>query len=347
MSNNQQPLVTISFPVYEGDDYVSDSINSVLAQDYENLEIIIIDDCGKTNAMQIVRDCIERFPKKRDIRILRQPHNMEQGPARNRSLDEAKGEYIFFMDADDTITENCISLMVSTILKEQVTFVEGCSRTLDGHIYTQNDSLHKQCVKGDRTLLDAIYHNQLKCAFYITNKLFNIEFLRKNNIRCISPHFDDFHHAFQVFCKATSCVVLPDITYKYTIRSGQITQTYKSNVTLATAEIVRNFVCLEYKELEDWEDSVTRERALLKCLKMGMPFIYKAYRSTHISKETAKSIAKDILSYPKLRKTDYSEFSKYEEKKHLYYRILQTFPLPIRLILFRCVNFTIYKKKGV
>lgn len=59
-----QPLVTISFPVYEGDEYVAESIKSVLNQDYENLEIIIIDDCGKTNAMQIVRDCVKRYGKR-------------------------------------------------------------------------------------------------------------------------------------------------------------------------------------------------------------------------------------------------------------------------------------------
>lgn len=347
-NNKQHPLVTLSFPVYEGDEYVAESIKSVLNQDYENLEIIIIDDCGKTNAMQIVRDCIERFPKKRNIRILRQPHNMEQGPARNRSLDEAKGEYIFFMDADDTITENCISLMAETMMEKRVDFVEGWHRSTDGEIFTQNDCLERQEIlhNEERTLLDAIYHNKLKCAFYITNKLFSVDFLRRNNIRCISPHYDDFHHAFTVFSKATSCVVLPNTTYLYHRHEGQITRTYRKEITLATAEIVRNFVCLQYEVLDKWPDPITRERALLESLKKGMPFTYKAYRSSKVPDKFAKKMGKDVVGFPKLRKVDYSAFKAYEKKKHQYYRAIQIFPPLIRLSIVRIITFTTYRIKG-
>lgn len=336
-----QPLVTISFPVYEGDDYMADSINSVLKQDYENLEIIIIDDCGKTNAMQIVRDCIERFPKKRNIRILRQPHNMEQGPARNRSIDEAKGDYIFFMDADDILSENAISLLVKEILAEEVDFVEGGRRNDSGVFLAQNRCTERQIIKGE-CLFDSIWHNRLSCDFYVTNKLFSISFLRKNNIKCLTPHFDDFHFAMLSFMKSHSCVVIPDITYINTSRPEQITRTYKRNITLATAQIVRTFVTEEYKLLDHWNNSVTRERAILRDIKLGMPFCYKAFRSKQVCNRFALSMLHDILCYPKLRKVDHSLFSNYEKSKHRYYKAIQSMPYTLRFLAAIAVNFSSY-----
>lgn len=144
------------------------------------------------------------------------------------------------------------------------------------------------------------------------------------------------------FMKSHSCVVIPDITYINTSRPEQITRTYKRNITLATAQIVRTFVTEEYKLLDHWNNSVTRERAILRDIKLGMPFCYKAFRSKQVCNRFALSMLHDILCYPKLRKVDHSLFSNYEKSKHRYYKAIQSMPCTLRLLAAIAVNFSSY-----
>lgn len=87
-------LVSVIIPVFNGEAYISEAIDSVYGQTWSNLEIIVIDD-GSTDgtAALLARD-------NRDVRYVHQP-NAGIGAARNRGLDCARGEYISFIDADD------------------------------------------------------------------------------------------------------------------------------------------------------------------------------------------------------------------------------------------------------
>ena len=88
------PLVSIIMPVYNSSAYVADAIRSVLDQDYEQKEVIVVDD-GLTDSTPIILQCFEG-----KIRVLRQA-NAGPGAARNLGLKQAKGTYVAFLDADD------------------------------------------------------------------------------------------------------------------------------------------------------------------------------------------------------------------------------------------------------
>ena len=105
--------ISIGMPVYNVEKYIKRSILSVLNQSIEcNLEILVIDDCGTDHSIDIVRDLQQNHPRGKDIRIVRQPHNMGCWAARNRVLDEAQGKYIFLIDSDDYLFEKKIKLLV-------------------------------------------------------------------------------------------------------------------------------------------------------------------------------------------------------------------------------------------
>lgn len=91
------PLISIITPVYNAESYIKQSIDSVLLQTYPNWELILIDDCSTDNSINII------YPYLSDPRIKLFQNNVNQGPAlsRNRGLDNAKGDYITFLDADD------------------------------------------------------------------------------------------------------------------------------------------------------------------------------------------------------------------------------------------------------
>lgn len=90
-------LVSIIMPSYNTAKYISDSINSVIAQTYPDWELIIVDDCSTDNSL----DVIASFDDPRII-VLQNEKNSGAAVSRNYALREAKGEWIAFLDSDDT-----------------------------------------------------------------------------------------------------------------------------------------------------------------------------------------------------------------------------------------------------
>ena len=90
-----EPLVSIVIPYFNKKDTIGRSLNSVLAQNYQFWELIIIDDCGNEKLD------IGQLPKDNRISILYNDKNLGAAVTRQRGLDESKGEYIAFLDADD------------------------------------------------------------------------------------------------------------------------------------------------------------------------------------------------------------------------------------------------------
>lgn len=90
-------LISIIIPIYNGEDYLEQCINSVLNQTIKELEIICIDDGSTDSSVEIIHK-YQRFEKR--IILLRQ-NNQGQGKARNNGIKIATGKYISFLDADD------------------------------------------------------------------------------------------------------------------------------------------------------------------------------------------------------------------------------------------------------
>jgi len=105
------PFFSIVIPVYNRYDLVKETINSVLNQEMQNFEIVIIDD-GSTDGSGKKLD--EVFGIVPGIRIIHQP-NLERGAARNRGIKEAKGEYVVLLDSDDRLLPNHLSTLFKYI----------------------------------------------------------------------------------------------------------------------------------------------------------------------------------------------------------------------------------------
>ncbi|HFH9836892.1 TPA: glycosyltransferase family 2 protein [Streptococcus suis] len=98
--------VSVIVPVYNGEKYLSQCVESILKQDYQNLEIILINDGSRDGTATI---CEEFKQKDSRVRVVHKPKNEGLGAGRNTSLEIATGEYIVFVDADDWIDPNHVS----------------------------------------------------------------------------------------------------------------------------------------------------------------------------------------------------------------------------------------------
>lgn len=111
-----KPKVSIIVPVYNTERYVANCLDSLLAQSYRNIEVICVDDCSTDGSFNVVKNYAARDSR---VIALRLHSNLRQGAARNVGLDRCSGEYVLFVDSDDMIRRDAVSLLVSLAQREK------------------------------------------------------------------------------------------------------------------------------------------------------------------------------------------------------------------------------------
>ncbi len=189
--NNFNPSVDILIACYNGEKYINRCLNSVLNQTYKNISIIIVNDGSTDNSKKIIK---EYSKNNKNIKLINQ-ENKGLAKTRNILLDNAKSNYIYFLDVDDFIDNNCIENMINA---------------LDGY----NDAVVAPAK--------IINKNKIK-EFYITNKIkdkYNIEkYLISNtifawNILIRRELFNNikFYDEYSFF---EDCGIMTYLLYKY------------------------------------------------------------------------------------------------------------------------------------
>ena len=105
--------VSLIIPVYNVRDYLRKCLDSVAAQTYEDLEVIIVNDGSTDDSLEIALEYTSKYPHFRCYTI----ENRGLGGARNYGMEYATGEYIMFLDSDDYIAPNCVEVMVAAAVK--------------------------------------------------------------------------------------------------------------------------------------------------------------------------------------------------------------------------------------
>lgn len=106
------PKISIIIPVYNVEIYLRECLDSCINQTLEDIEIICVDDCSTDNSYKILEEYSKKDPR---IKILRQKENKKQGAARNKGLEFATGEYVWFIDSDDYIDVHACQILYDAI----------------------------------------------------------------------------------------------------------------------------------------------------------------------------------------------------------------------------------------
>ena len=104
--------LSIIIPAYNAEAYLPQCLDSILAQEHRGCEVIVVDD-GSTDGTVAL---LERYP---DLKVIHQ-ENRGMSTARNRGLDEARGEYILFVDSDDLLTAGALETLVAELSGEDI-----------------------------------------------------------------------------------------------------------------------------------------------------------------------------------------------------------------------------------
>lgn len=113
MESKVLPKVSIIIPVYKTEAYIAECLDSVLAQTYQDFEVICVDDGSPDNSVEIIKEYSKNDPR---ISYVRQ-ENAGLSAARNTGIRNAKGEYILPLDSDDMLEKNCLKYLVEALDK--------------------------------------------------------------------------------------------------------------------------------------------------------------------------------------------------------------------------------------
>lgn len=214
--------VSVIIPIYNVAPYIADCLQSVLAQNYPSLEIILVNDATPDNSMKQAAPWIEKLKERYDVKIVNHVHNRGLSAARNTGMKASSADWIYFMDSDDEITPNCIELLAAQVKKHpDVDFVISGVKFVGS---TWNFPLKCNAyVKGNEHIL----RDYTNCKWYMmaVNHLYKKEYLQKNGLTFKEGllHEDELF-SFQIATTAQSMATVYEDTYIYKVRStGSIT----------------------------------------------------------------------------------------------------------------------------
>lgn len=252
-------LVSVIVPVYNSEKYLKACIESILNQSYIDLQIIIINDGSKDNTTQIARELI-----KEDNRIIYiEQENKGVSYTRNLGIDLAKGEFIVFLDSDDTIESNYIELLVNKIRNDNLDLVT-CGYT-DISIYGTiklNDFYKGNCILDKQEFINDIFKG---VGGTLWGKIFKKEIINKNNIRMKPNIFmcEDMIFVLEYSIKSNTFGAIKECLYNYNRRnensvSSKISFEYFNNLIIVMEQIEK--ILKENHFSKEFIDSILCER---------------------------------------------------------------------------------------
>ena len=240
--------VTIGIPVYKAVDYIKKTMESALEQTFSSIEFLIVDDCGDDGSIEIVEQLKVSHPRGTDIRILYNEQNCGVGVTRNIILDEARGQYLYFLDSDDIIEPDAIQLLVEKMVGHRADVVYGSLDRIDkvGNSSTQSYILPESYFLLEDEMALYAFRNYHSFQISICNCLMRMAFLRSNHLRFIDTVFwEDLAFTYEMVVKVRRAVLLPTITYHYLCRPGSLSH-YQDREQLEKTEIQKNIGTIDY-----------------------------------------------------------------------------------------------------
>lgn len=225
-----RPSVSIIVPVYNVEPYVESCIKSVMRQTYDgSMECIVVDDCGTDSSMGIVEKIIAEYYGPTKFIVLHHTHNRGLSAARNTGMDAATGDYLFFLDSDDELTDDCMEKLTEPIKKERYDVVIGnikCFKMLSSGQRERMKSAQELKITDDILFYspDILRTYRKIWGAAAWNRLYRIGFIRDNSFMFKEGLLhEDILWSFQVACLASTLYCVNHVTYVYLYkREGSI-----------------------------------------------------------------------------------------------------------------------------
>lgn len=285
-----QPLVSVIVPVYNVELYIEDCLESIIKQNYQMLQIIIVDDGSTDTSNQKVK------PFLLDSRVqLIQQENKGLSSARNTGLEAANGKYVLFVDSDDYIELTTVKELVELMEEKQVDLIRFNGKAfLDGlnkSIKQNNYDFSQRLQEGKKYTQDRFKANRKTLASPVYLYMVKREVLVKNTFSFYEGilHEDELFTT-QVFLNSKSMCYVNIFYYNRRYRENSI----MTNQSQKRLQQTFNSYLVIYKELRNLYLKSEYSKEQKKLIKREMISIYSGLITSSIKKSEKKQGLKKI-----------------------------------------------------
>lgn len=283
---SHHPKISIIVPVCNVEAYISECLQSVMRQTYKGaMECILVDDCGTDKSLAIAEGLIAEYNGAVSFRILHHEHNRGLSAARNTGTDAAQGDYIYYLDSDDYISDDCLEVLAEPLKKREYDMVIG-DYEMFGNMHNPTLLLEtKNELIGNNIIFESYADRRLYVMAW--NKLCKRPYLRDNNITFLEGqlHEDELWTYKTMLC-AQSIGICHQIVYLYRVRNNSIA----TDSTKAEKKLTSYFSTIQYIQTHKYEI----ENDYYKCLL----YYWKLYLSIAFGNNLSF-----LKSYLRLRKS--------------------------------------------
>ena len=277
-------LVSVIVPVYNSEEYIAENLLSILNQTHENLEVIMVDDGSTDNSKKIIKDIAFKDSR---VRYIFQK-NQGAPTARNNGLRHARGDFLYFIDSDDRISNQAVSNMLKSFSDTGSDMVIGQYQNMDekGRLKEiQNFGYNDSIVLSTDSDLE-------KLAFlppFPGNKMYKMSVIKDYQIRFADVRIaQDLNFYLKALIGVRKVSIINNVVYYYRFREGSVSNTYTS----AILEIKNSIDNVEtfYKKHSKYDMELFR----------NLRYLYYSYQLTKVpqilNKNERKSVFKVLKS---------------------------------------------------
>ena len=219
------PEVSIIVPVYNTGHVLETTLMSIVNQQFDNIEIIVVNDCSPDNSEEIINKFLKVDGR---IKYIRHEKNLSSSQARKNGVKIASGRFIMFVDGDDELYSDAVKTAYETIIKQNVDIVNfgtnviNCGQMNQARIDMNQRLLEPYLGKLEGNILKSCFIEK-KFAFNVWNKIYKTE-LCKKAFSLINdgnfPKAQDLYAFFFISKLANSYYGIKDRLYKYNFGLG-------------------------------------------------------------------------------------------------------------------------------
>lgn len=278
--------VSIIVPVYKVENEIERCLASVVVQNYENFELIVVDDSSPDHSINIAKAYLEKTQRELAVQYVHHTENQGLSVARNSALEIATGDYIFYLDSDDEIASpDVLSFLVDLVKRQPILpdVILGGYYRVDKKGLAEEHGINRYVLDNNHDVVK--YYVEERFWPSAAVKLVNHQFLIENDIG-FKPdiYHEDELWFFNVVLKAKIVIGTPKIIYDYWVREGSITSavTDKHIADMITVVLEMYHVYQQHDEVNHYEKSVAivierfRRRALKMLIQYGSKSVFIA-----------------------------------------------------------------------
>lgn len=205
--------ISIIIPVYNVAEYINKCLESILFQTYKNFEIILVDDGSKDNSYNIIKKWQKKYE---DNIICLKQNNKGAGPARNKGLEVASGDYVVFIDADDYLDADFLEVMINNVNNYDIV-ISGFRRVNENKVFYS------------RSLEDSNWAKFQQLVIW--GKIYRLDFIKRNKILFSGIKTgQDVAFTFECYSYNPNIKIIDYVGYNYYYNVNSITHNKKIQV---------------------------------------------------------------------------------------------------------------------